>query len=369
MGTLIEGMLSKGVKVTGFTTTPDLPPGESLRVSSSTHDLSIAFCGWRKNAFRYRDGYVGRGSDFFKYERRALLREVVRTRPDIVHAHWSYEFGLVALKSGLPHLVTAHDSPKRVLKYDRSLYRLMRFWMGRKCLRDAKNITAVSPTLLNDIKKYLGSTGIVVPNPIPPLIHTLPLELDNKTKRLSRPIIAMVMNGWSRYKNPEVAIKAFNEIKALNRDATLRIYGQAFEEGGVAQKWATDKGVSEGIEFKGSLPHDALIRELASAHVLLHPALEEACPMGVIEALALGIPVVGGKASGGVPWVVGDAGALVDVESVSEIRDGVMSIISEEERYRAFCQLARSSAQERFSLNVITDQYFEIYQNILNSTA
>jgi hypothetical protein len=39
--------------------------------------------------------------------REALQRE----QPDILSAHWTYEFAAAAIATGIPHVVTAHDAP------------------------------------------------------------------------------------------------------------------------------------------------------------------------------------------------------------------------------------------------------------------
>jgi len=38
-----------------------------------------------------------------------VAQTLLRCRPDVVHAHWIYEYALGALATGLPTVVTAHD--------------------------------------------------------------------------------------------------------------------------------------------------------------------------------------------------------------------------------------------------------------------
>ena len=80
------------------------------------------------------------------------------------------------------------------------------------------------------------------------------------------------------------------------------------------------------MHFHGRLPHRQLAAALAAADALLHPALEESFGVVLAEAMALGLPVLAGRQSGAVPWVLGaDAagrcatGLLVDVSSVLDI--------------------------------------------------
>jgi hypothetical protein len=49
--------------------------------------------------------------DGFKFERGAMEGLLKQISGDIVHAHWTYEWALVALTSKLPKVVTIHDSP------------------------------------------------------------------------------------------------------------------------------------------------------------------------------------------------------------------------------------------------------------------
>ena len=50
--------------------------------------------------------------------------------PDIVHAHWTYEFALGAIESRVPTVVTAHDAPLSILRLNPTPYRLARTVMA-----------------------------------------------------------------------------------------------------------------------------------------------------------------------------------------------------------------------------------------------
>ena len=79
-----------------------------------------------------------RARDLFHAER-AYLSQTVRTeRPDIVHAHWTYEFALGAIESGVPAVVTAHDAPWSILRWNPTPYRLVRTIMAWQVARRAR---------------------------------------------------------------------------------------------------------------------------------------------------------------------------------------------------------------------------------------
>jgi len=57
----------------------------------------------------FRERHAAR--DGFRIERQFVAETLLRCRPDVVHAHWTYEYALGALATRLPTVVTAHDAP------------------------------------------------------------------------------------------------------------------------------------------------------------------------------------------------------------------------------------------------------------------
>jgi len=145
-------------------------------------------------------------------------------------------------------------------------------------IRKSRFLTAVSPYLANSHRWLKKEEIRVIPNPI-----ELPSEPGNRSSRKSGPVkIGTVINGWQELKNPKAAIRALNLVRGELPGAEMYMYGRGFEQGGLAAKWAESKGLSRNINFCGFLaPHD-LQRKLAGMSVLLHPSLEEACPMTVL---------------------------------------------------------------------------------------
>ena len=63
---------------------------------------------------------------FYSAERKSLISEIAYINPDVVHAHWTYEYALAAQDSGLPHLITVHDEPWEILQGFRNLFFFLR---------------------------------------------------------------------------------------------------------------------------------------------------------------------------------------------------------------------------------------------------
>ncbi|HEU4556596.1 MAG TPA: glycosyltransferase family 4 protein, partial [Longimicrobium sp.] len=140
-----------------------------------------------------------------------------------------------------------------------------------------------------------------------------------------------------------------------------------FGPGEPAEAWARTWGIAAGVEFVGAVPHPELLRRLAAgADVLVHPAVEESFSMAVAEAMALGIPVIGGTRSGGVPATLdgGRAGRLADVRSPSALAGAMLELATQAEERNAIATAGRLSARARFSLDGVVAEYERIYQEL-----
>lgn len=362
LGTLIGALLERGHSIVAYTTSSDMPHG--TRVSASGDRFKITYCAARPRAFRYSNGHWGRAADAFRHERVLLAQAMQDDAPDLVHAHWSYEFALAAIESGLPHVVTCHDVPQVVLKHAPNLYRLVRYFMARRVLNQAQHLTAVSPYLKQKIEGYARVPINVVPNPLP----THPAD-SNESKRQydpSRPRLAMVLNGWGALKNPQPALRAFAALRRSIPAAELCVMGSDYGPGGKAEIWARARGLTGGVHFMGPQPYPALLAQLAASDLLLHPSLEETFGMSIAEAMSLGLPIVGGQASGAVPWVIGEGGALVDVTSVEAIESALLRLLDDTGAYLRHSNAATARAHDQFGAAQVVDAYEVTYANAVH---
>lgn len=90
--------------------------------------------------------------------------------------------------------------------------------------------------------------------------------------------------------------------------------------------------------------------------------------MSVIEAMALGIPVIGGARSGGVPWTLaeGRAGLLVDVSSPEAVAGAMERLASDVAAREDWGSRARSHVERRFHIRAVADAYESVYSELLS---
>ncbi len=365
VGTLIGELLARGHTVAAFTLSSDLPISPYAEVVAQGNRFRIHYCPVRPHAFRPKFGKPGMAVDGYRIERAALRQAMLAEGLDLVHAHWAYEFALAAIASGLPHVITCHDLPRAVLRYMRNGFRLVRYFMARRVMTTARTLTAVSPYLRDAIA---GSTRVpitVIPNPLPP--DAMKQAPSRRNVDPLRPRLVMVLNGWGPLKNPQPALIAFSFLRRRLPHAELSLFGYDFEPEGRAQRWADAHGVAAGVTFVGNLPHAQLLQALGRGDVLVHPSLEETFGMSVAEAMALGVPVIGGNRSGAVPWTIGGGGLLADVTSPQAICEAMLGLLLEPAVYARCRETAVERSRSMFSAEVVVNQYEQMYRSVLGS--
>jgi L-malate glycosyltransferase len=364
---LIGELLAMGHNVIGITIDYRLPNDANPFVAAGP-GFEYHILPGRRRAWRFNGLRPGRAIDLFRVERKMLSATIQAVHPDIVHAHWTYEFALGAIDSGVPHVVTAHDSPRAILFHSRSVYRALRWCMAREVFRRARCVTTVSPYMLAQLPSTVGHITTIVPNPVSRLAFSLGVpRCSGSTRR-----IAMICNGWGALKNPEAALRGFALWRSHEPTAELHLFGNGSGTGEAGHLWAASESLDKGVLFHGSLEHAALIRQLSQLDLLLHPALEESFGVVLAEAMALGIPVVAGSNSGAVPWVVGAdskpcPAVLADVSSPVAIATALADAFSSAYSDRSAACLLR--ARTLFSASAIGLAYERQYNAVLGRVA
>jgi glycosyltransferase involved in cell wall biosynthesis len=230
-----------------------------------------------------------------------------------------------------------------------------------------RHLSAVAPYVAEHLKKYLFFQRPIriIPNGMPDAIFNR-----IKPKKPDGAVISYgtVLSGWSGLKNSEAAIQAFALVHKINPNTRLIMFGSGHGANEQAEQWSNAQGLQEGIEFIGHIPYGQLIENLCNEiDILVHPALEEAQPMSLIEAMAMGIPVIAGESSGGVPWTLDDgrAGILLDVTQPKKIAESMLKLAEDADERNRVGQTGLNLARQRFHISNVTDAYLQAYEDIL----
>lgn len=345
---LINALLDAGHDISVYSLSPEIVSPVVLKGSK----LMIYY-----GPYRHRH----KMRDLMKGETGFIRDFIVQDNPDLVHAHWSYEFALGALLSSKPTLITFHDWAPHILYLNTDLYRLGRLAMDYITIIKGRNFSVVSPYLKQYLKNYVRKDIPVIPNGISEKLFSN----DDSTREN---IIISVNNGFDRIKNVRTLISAFQVMRKELPMYSLHLVGTGFEEGGTAQKWAITKNVEKGVVFRGPLSYEMVMSEIRRSKLMIHPSREEACSMVLIEAMASRTPIIGGFKSGAVPWELanGKAGILTNIMSPAKIKDRAVEILRNSRLWNYYSEGGYKYAKEQFVISKVADQYFKEYKRILD---
>lgn len=304
-----------------------------------------------------------RSKDFFRAER-ALIAERIRTiRPDAVSAHWTYEYALGSLDSGQPVLITVRDWAPTILRNNTDAYRTVRLAMQMMTFARGREFAAASPYMARKVQGLARHPCAVLPNALGESWFVPGVAIPP-----SRLVLA-VNNSFGRRKNVGSLLRAWPLVLEHEPTAELLLVGSGYQPEGAAQRWAQRRGLEEGVHFLGPQPRDALPEMLRSSRVFVHPALEESFGMVILEAMAMGVPVLGGRSSGAVPWLLADgAGVLVDVREPRSIATGLLRLLGEAPFAELTAKNGLTRAREQFAVEQVAAAYISRLTALGDST-
>lgn len=303
--------------------------------------------------------------DAFRAERRNLRAAIEAERPNVVHAHWTYEFSLAAQASKLPTLTTVHDWAPTIVRRLRAPYWWVRAGMQAWSLMRGQHFSAPSQYLARKVSRTYRKPCTVIANGIDLSSFARSGPIDRPGGR-DRQVVGALNTRFSRLKNVQTALAAWAHVRDRHPTAELHLAGPDFALGGPAHEWALANGCVERVTFLGAISPEMLPMWYSSLDLFLHPSLEESFGLVLVEAMAAGIPVLAGRRSGAVPDVVGSGGILIDdIDDPQEVAAHLDSALSSPSVREAISLRAVEQASQ-FSLKAASNAYLEELYRIAN---
>jgi glycosyltransferase involved in cell wall biosynthesis len=295
---------------------------------------------------------------FYSTERQSILSQIVSIKPDLVHAHWTYEYALAAQDSGLPHVITVHDEPWEILRDFRNIYFFLRLLNSiRVRLRRSENLVFVSEylrTLWN--KRMFATGGLVIPN-----MNRL---MKSNLKESQRSNNLVTVGNTDRRKNIRCLLEAWRITILVNPDLRLHLVGPGLGNGDpFAQEFENKFGVDQ-VTWHGSLTRRELCNLYSTCNVLVHPSQWESFGLIYLEAFAFDLGVITLAKSGSTAEVVGDAGLILKDYSPKSLSDAILTLTSNQTLLNQLTENGRVRL-ERYSPNLVAQEYISLYERIV----
>src|SRR5690606_8905459 len=136
-----------------------------------------------------------------------------------------------------------------------------------------------------------------------------------KTRAFEHPKLLWVRSFSNSY-NPSRAVEVLNALQATGLDASLCMVGLD-ADGTLKDVTALAEDLNVEVTFTGKLPKQDWVRLAEDYNIFINTTTIDNTPVSVIEAMALGLPVVSTNV-GGMPFLIKDKhhGLLVDSNAV-----------------------------------------------------
>jgi glycosyltransferase involved in cell wall biosynthesis len=186
----------------------------------------------------------------------------------------------------------------------------------------------------------------------------------------ARPVIGMIGN-LNPLKGHRYFIQSAKFIKERHKGAKFLIVGKKLENrrGYIREleHLAQELDLTEDVVFTGTRRDIAQV--LSSLDVFVLPSLSEACPMVLLEAMAMGIPCVA-TGVGGVPEIVThhETGLLVPPREPLAMAHAVTFFLNNRGKAETMGKRGRERVLSRFSLDICAHDHWKIYGALIQET-
>lgn len=163
----------------------------------------------------------------------------------------------------------------------------------------------------------------------------------------------------------------FDLIKAISllNMPSLKFVLAGDEDAQAVQAMATELGVIDQVSLPGWIDGAEKQAKLEAADIFVLPSYFEGLPVGILEAMANGVPIVT-TTVGGIPDVVVDRehALLVPPGDPAKLAAAIRELVGDREVRLQLRDKAYQRARDVFSIPVVVDKYLALYSNYLPVT-
>jgi glycosyltransferase involved in cell wall biosynthesis len=294
-----------------------------------------------------------------------VLAALARRRVALIHVH-SAAYGsfwrksvicALALAFRVPYVIHLHDGRLPAFRRDCGAPSLA--WL-RFVLRNAARVVVLTRRWRDEVLAIEPQAATaIIGNPVPVPAALAPL---------ARPARKLLFLAWlHKDKGILDLIAALPHILRRVPEAELVIAG-----GGGAtcqtpeslKQLADALGVAHALRFAGWVDGARKQQQLREADVFVLPSYCEALPVGLLEAMAAGVPAVASRV-GGIPDVITDrvSGLLVEPGEPRALAQAIVAILTDEALRRRLREAAHRDVQ-RYSTDAVLGELEALYREL-----
>ncbi|HUX88510.1 MAG TPA: glycosyltransferase family 4 protein [Chloroflexota bacterium] len=293
-----------------------------------------------------------------------LSRTIATHRPRMVHVH-GYKAtilaGAASLARRVPTVATYHGVAAKAGETSRSLSWYLA--LETPILRRFRRVAAVSEQIANELMERR-----VARDRIRVIFNGIATPATGATGRLrsdrAKPFSPCILSisRLAPEKNIHLTIDAVAALHTEFPDIGLIVAG----DGSLLDELrvrASSLGLQDSIRFLGFVQDVRPLYESCDAFVLASQT--EGMPIAVLEAMALGLPIVASRV-GGIPLMLDDESdaILVEPNDYRSLYDGLRRLVADEGLRTNLAQAARKRFERDYTAEQMAQSYIRLYDEV-----
>lgn len=302
---------------------------------------------------------------------RQIQAEILRLKPDLVHAHIAGEYAEATARTGLPWVLTLHGIRFLEAELKPGLVNRYRGWFTKReelrTIELARHVISISPFVQETFNGCLRGQVYNIENPISDAFFNLPPN--------GQPNQLLFAGRLIPRKGVHVLLRAFARLHQRLPQVRLRLAGgyhyskERHDYHLELKQFVAGAGLEEAVTFLGELDEAAILREYENCSALVLSSDLETAPMVIMQAMAAGKAVVSTDA-GGARYLVehGRTGFIVPTNDDQALADALYQLLSDETNLRTMGRRAKEQALQRFHAKTVAARTRDVYYEILGKT-
>lgn len=256
---------------------------------------------------------------------RKIMKELLKNHFDFVSIQYLGYFATLfySIKTNVPYTISIHGND--VTKDQGILGKFIQ----KKIVSHSKAVISNSHYLANLLEIKLS---VCIKNKIYVIWNGIQLEKYKASKKLADEKVIVSVGRFEYKKGFDILIKAFAEVLKRVPDAKLIIAGNG-DEKSKCMTLTEQLGISKKVIFLGQVPNDNIDKVFSKGRVFVCPSRNEPFGIVVLEAMAMGIPVITTDC-GGVREIVGNNkyGYIVPAENKDAIAEKIIDLLENQDK-------------------------------------
>lgn len=303
------------------------------------------------------------GGRIWSYVTLKLFEKYIKKygKPNIIHAHnglWAgYASAKIKQKFGIPFIITEHSTGvlTRKLSNDQKTFLKKNYFQ-------ADDIVAVGKALSLEVSSLSNKRVKVLSN----LVDTrfFKGEKEDKIYKKDSNLFTFVSIGYLVYqKGFDTLIKAFSESFKNQSNVKLNIIGDGVLHEDLKQL-ILELQIEDQVKLLGRFNQTEIKQEFEKSDVFVLASHFETFGVVFIEAMSMGLPVIGTQCGGPEDFIIDDVGILLEPKNVHALATAMKHMRTNIDKYDSV--KIRNYILQKYDTSIIVEKIIAVYHSVLS---